>query len=186
MSVLAALREATAPLHGALERDLDILARLATTAGRRDVLGGFLGAYEPAERTLLPLLAPVVGLDYSARLKAPRLRACLAELGMSAPAVDALPRLGAPQLAGRDASLGFAYVLEGATLGGRIIRRQALAAGQTEAGLGFFDLYGPDTGPRWQAFCAVLETGEPEPVVAGALMGFGYVRAGLLESAAAA
>ena len=186
MSVLAAVREATRPLHDALERDLDMVATLATASGRRRVLGAFLGVYEPAERVLLPRLAPIAGLDYAQRLKTARLRADLAELGVDAPAIDALPRSAPPRLADAATALGFAYVLEGATLGGRIIRRQALAAGLSDAGLAFFDFYGPETGPRWQAFCAVLEAHAADLVAAGAVTGFGYVRAGLLDAAAAA
>jgi heme oxygenase len=50
------------------------------------------------------------------------------------------------------------YVIEGATLGGRIITRQL----QTQLGLkpesggAFFDGYGAQTGPYWKAFCTML------------------------------
>lgn len=195
MSILTAVRAATRPLHDALEADLDMVSRLTTEAGRRQVLAAFLGIYEPAEQTLAPLLAPLPALDYPQRLKAPRLRADLADLGLTDGAIAALPRSAPPRLTSAAEALGFAYVLEGATLGGRIIRRRVLAAGQPATGLSFFDFYGAETGPRWQAFCAVLETPPPDPqhtgdsavaVVAGAKAGFTYVRAGLLDAAIAA
>lgn len=195
MSILTAVRAATRPLHDALEADLDMVARLTTLAGRRQVLAAFLGIYAPAEQALAPLLAPLPGLDYPQRLKAPRLRADLAALGLTDGAIAALPRLAPPSVANPAEAIGFAYVLEGATLGGRIIRRRVLAEGQPETGLSFFDFYGAETGPRWQAFCQVLEDpnaddqdmgDSTEAVIAGATAGFAYVRSGLLDAALAA
>lgn len=89
-----------------------------------------------------------------------------------------------PALGGVDEALGFAYVLEGATLGGRVIRKRVAAAGASLVGLSFFDVYGPATADQWKRFCVVVERECASGVaktVEGALAGFGFVRAALLD-----
>ncbi|HEX2561443.1 biliverdin-producing heme oxygenase [Phenylobacterium sp.] len=184
MSVLAELRRATKARHDDLEANAGILERLAGHAGRRRLLGVFLSLYEPAERALRPHLATIPDYDFEVRLKTPALRRDLRSLDahaeMPAPAAP-------PLLTSRAHALGFAYVLEGSTLGGRVIRKRLRAAGLPLEGTGFFDIYGPETGRRWQDFCAVLErecADRAAEAVAGALLGFDYVRAGLVGEAA--
>ena len=60
--------------------------------------------------------------------------------------------------------MGCLYVLEGATLGGVVIRRhpeQKLRLGP-DNGAAFFHAYGPDTGRRWREFCGALELALPD------------------------
>ena len=63
-------------------------------------------------------------------------------------------------------AFGCLYVLEGATLGGQVISRHlARELSLSPAnGAAFFNGYGPETGPRWTAFLALLEAhaGQPE------------------------
>ena len=79
--------------------------------------------------------------------------------------------------------LGVAYVLEGATLGGQFISRHleqtlGFSGGQ---GYRFFRSYGPEVGPRWQAFRAELaRASSPETddiIVAAAQSGFDSLHA---------
>lgn len=54
--------------------------------------------------------------------------------------------------------LGCLYVIEGATLGGRVITRhlQNQLGTTPDSGGAFFDGYGAETGSRWKAFCTML------------------------------
>ncbi|GAO45554.1 biliverdin-producing heme oxygenase [Flavihumibacter petaseus] len=71
---------------------------------------------------------------------------------------------------------GAAYVIEGSTLGGRVIIRQ-IEPLLRESGIGdamtFFTGYGAETGPRWKAFLDALlafadQPGNQERIIAGA------------------
>ncbi|MEQ8346310.1 MAG: biliverdin-producing heme oxygenase [Sneathiellaceae bacterium] len=185
MSVLDALRTATAPLHDELESGSRLVDRLCSPGDRPAVLVALLGLYVAAEAALAPHLLPVPDLEFGRRRKAGALRAGLLRLGVTRPAAPP-PGPGHPAIAGVREALGFAYVLEGATLGGRIVRRQVARTGMPLDGLAFFDFYGPDTGRFWQRFCQVLErecATEPQAAVTGACAGFAFMAQGLLPAA---
>ena len=65
------------------------------------------------------------------------------------------------------------YVLEGSTLGGRMILRELSLRGVSDARLAFLDPYGSETGSFWRAFLHVLgrETGEDDIAVQAACRG---------------
>ena len=79
--------------------------------------------------------------------------------------------------------LGCLYVLEGATLGGRLITQhiQATLAITPTTGGGFFEGYAGDTGKMWQAMrhllvsCA-LDTQTEDAMVANAIATFACLR----------
>ena len=179
VSVLDEIRRATKPIHAALESGLDIQRRLMSAAGRKSILCEFHALHAAAEPALLSHLRSVPGLEYERRLKLPALRNDLRVLGVPASQWRVEPKTALPVLGGVEQALGFAYVLEGATLGGRIIRKRVVAAGGSLVGLSFFDVYGPATGDQWVRFCAVLER-QCKPrlsqAVEGALAGFGFMR----------
>lgn len=184
MSVLDEIRRVTRPVHAALESDLDIERRLMSATGRRSTLCAFAALHAAAEPALLSRLRSVPGLEFERRLKLPALRNDLRALGVPASQWCGEPKTALPVLGGVEQALGFAYVLEGATLGGRVIRKRVAAAGGSLVGLSFFDVYGPATGDRWAQFCSVLERQCDSRVslaVEGALAGFGFVRASLLD-----
>lgn len=158
-SLLADLRTATAPAHRALEASLDI-ERACAHAGRyRTLLGRFLGLYEPLEAGLRAAHGrDARGFDLSGREKMPWLLRDLGALGLSSYEIHRLPRCAhAPDIDGAGASWGVAYVLEGATLGGRRIVEMLRGGPTPERGRNFFASYGPAIGERWRAFCARLE-----------------------------
>jgi heme oxygenase len=72
------------------------------------------------------------------------------------------------------------YVLEGSTLGGRIILRMLASRGVQDPSLAFLDPYGAQTGARWRGFLAVLarEADDNEERIAqacdGARSGFSH------------
>lgn len=180
--LLAELKSATADLHARVEAAMPSLDELATPAGYAAALRalhGFHASWEPAIwRT--PGVAEA-GMD-DGRRKLPLLEADLRALGIP-PCDPAAPPAG---LAGTAEALGALYVLEGATLGGRIIhRRVAGPLGVTPArGAAYYHGYGDGTGERWKAFGAAVsrwaEGNDAAPrVVDGAVACFAALEAWL-------
>ena len=83
--------------------------------------------------------------------------------------------MGNPSLA---YALGYAYVIEGSTLGGRVILKHVAPALKLDgSGTSFFSGYGADTGKYWkeflQQFCMhVLRNNLQEEAIQGAIDGF--------------
>lgn len=118
-------------------------------------------------RSLYGTLEPRIGarlgeagraaLDWPARLKVPLLDRDLRALNV-APAADLDGGAVDAFLRDEADAWGAAYVLEGATLGGALVRRHlATQLGLADAGTAFHGSYGPLTGPRWRAFGEALE-----------------------------
>ena len=171
------LRAATASAHEALERDLGWEARVATLSGYRDLLGrlhGFHAAWEPAIGAALDDAA-----FFDARRRLAPLGDDLAFLGLSGSEIAALPLARPIGLADPASAMGALYVLEGSTLGGRVIGRHIAAAhGLSGEGLAYYSGHGPRTGAMWSAFRARLDAfdGEGEAVVAAANETFDAMR----------
>ncbi|NJC40561.1 heme oxygenase [Brevundimonas alba] len=172
--IIARLRAATGAAHARLEAALDLVERVADAGERRRLVAGFLALHEGAEARLAPWLAPHAGLEPGTRLRASLIRADLALLG-GAVETDA-PQ--APEVGSLGRALGWLYVLEGSTLGGRTIHRALETRGLDARGLGFLNPYGEAAGARWRAFVAELDrlhrTGEADrdEIVAGGVDGF--------------
>ena len=159
--ILDHLRSTTRDLHDGLEARLDVFTRVADPLRRRDMVGRFLAFYRPAEAALARLLSDEPDLEFDARRKVPALERDAATLRAAAPpdAPLSLPT-------DRAEALGFLYVLEGSTLGGRVIDKQLRLRGLSPEGLSFFQGYGEATGARWKAFCAVLERADDRAAAA--------------------
>ena len=152
----ARLRAATGPAHVALEDALDWRARVATLAGYRDLLArlhGFHAAWEPAIARAL-----VDDSLFDPRRRLGALRADLRHLGLSPGDIAALPQPDAIRLVGPAGAMGALYVLEGSTLGGRVIGRHIAALhGIDGDGLAYYRAHGPRTGAMWAALRARLD-----------------------------
>lgn len=150
------LRAETAEAHARLEDRLDLLRPHPEKARFRRLLQGFYGfhlAWEPA-MAAQPAGA-LIGAERTALL-----RGDLQALDMSEVEIDAMdPWTGVESLAADpEAALGSAYVLEGSTLGGRLIARALVdAPWRPPNGLRYFEPYGAEAGPRWRAFKAALD-----------------------------
>ncbi len=75
-----------------------------------------------------------------------------------------------PVLNSACAALGAMYVLEGATLGGRVIATQLRASVVGRAGYSYFDCYGERTGSMWNSFRQTLASAsspESDSVIVG-------------------
>jgi heme oxygenase len=168
---MAVLKTATVAAHERLERRFDLDGRLRSRAAYAALLGRMVGFYRPLEERVAPYARTLPGLEWEARRKAPLLLADLLAVGRPADRPDAVAPL--PVVASADDALGVLYVLEGATLGGTLIARQArMRLGVTPAtGGAFFAAYGAATAARWRAFATVLETataGVPSPATLAA------------------
>lgn len=177
LSLHARLREATAHAHQQLESLLGLLDSPMNYTRFVAVLmrfHGFHRVWEPAlERTL-----------GDAAFTTPRRRLILIEHDLRALDIDdldieSLPTVPeAAQLCRTlDGALGSLYVMEGSTLGGRVITRRLLEDADwcPEEGLLYFHPYGDLTGERWRQTLALLDLVPAErhdAVVEGALETF--------------
>lgn len=157
--VLQDLRAGTAELHIALEKRLPFFSDLLDTQAFVRLMKAYYGFYLPLENALLRSDAIPADFDLTPRLKAPTLRTDLHALGVSAAALQGLPQCEQlPVIDSSAACLGVLYVLEGATLGGQILRREISSRLGLEAdnGAAFLDVYGAATGRRWRDFIEYL------------------------------
>lgn len=160
MSAIAELRRATWPSHQRLEKRIDFKARLETVGAYRahiEKMWGFYVAIEPGLvsgdlRRWLP--------DFDARRKVPLLERDLAALGAGSSGVAQLPRCpSVPACADVASAFGCAYVLEGATLGGRSLTPlvEARLGLTVDSGAAFLASYGDSVEEKWRAFGDALD-----------------------------
>jgi heme oxygenase (biliverdin-IX-beta and delta-forming) len=153
--ILSRLKLETAAEHAAIEAATRIMRPDIGVPDYRGYLERTYGFYQPVEQMLEHMgVWPALELDGAARVKLPLLGRDLTELGGDP---SALPICAAPpQLAGLPEAVGCAYVLEGSTLGGRVISRHVQTRLGPQVPHRFLDAYGADIGERWQAFRAAL------------------------------
>lgn len=176
------LRDATRADHERLESRADLLGRVRTAEGRRAVVQRFWRLHAEVEAAAAPWLENLDGLDFHERRRTRRLDADLATLGLEAPGDH--PDI--PVVRSISEALGLLYVLEGSTLGGRVIRRSLEAQGSDMHGLSFLDPYGQQSGARWRGFLAVLDGAARTPenveaAVRGAVAGFRHAERRICE-----
>ena len=155
------LRRLTAGQHAALERVSGLPGSLRSRADLLHVLVTFHGFIAPLE----PMLRDAqdwhaIGLPQVAGGRCARLRADLHGLGLSAADIAALPLHPSPPACETPAAAwGIAYVLEGSTMGGRLMSRHLAAHPDPTmpAHSHHFDAYGARTGACWRAFRSGLD-----------------------------
>lgn len=158
------LREATAAFHRRVETQLDLLDPELTLERYRRILEAFFGYYAPLEHALASASASASATasprGFALAARTPRIERDLVTLGISRQQVAALPRcMTLPPLNGAAGVAGCLYVVEGASLGGRVIsralrRRLGLHA---DNGASFFAGEGDATAARWKAVLAWIE-----------------------------
>ncbi|HEX4549565.1 biliverdin-producing heme oxygenase [Pseudomonas sp.] len=174
--VLQDLRAGTAELHIALEKRLPFFSDTLDSSAFERLMQAYYGFYRPLESALLDSGVIPVDFDLAPRLKAQTLLSDLQALGLSAEAITRLPLCQSlPVIDSSAACLGVLYVLEGATLGGQILRREIASRLSLDAdnGAAFLDIYGAATGRRWRDFIEylgsqALDAHDREAVVAAA------------------
>lgn len=165
--LLAALRARTENDHRRTEDAVDIDAHLADRGGYRRLLERFWGFYAPLEAALAAVSWPDGAAPGGIGAKGPLLAADLKALGVTDPGT--LPVCThLPPIRGWREAIGCHYVLEGSTLGGRVIlkrmRREA-EADDDALPAAFFSAYGDATGERWRTFCSFLRSHSGDPNV---------------------
>lgn len=149
------LKSDTRQVHETLEaRLLPYLEAIADADAYAHLLRLFYRYYQPLESSIAHWIGNAQLHDSDTRRKAGWLLADLAALGRSGEALAAASQL--PPLDSEAAAWGALYVLEGSTLGGRLICRM-LQQQLPGAPLHFFSGYGSQTGPYWVAFLAAFE-----------------------------
>ncbi len=177
----ARLRRETAAAHAAVEAAAGLPARVTDIAAYTACLEKFFRLFAPLEAELAGFGEWAgIGIDLAARHRTADLAADLAALGRAVP-----PPVAGPPPANFPQALGMLYVLEGSTLGGKILA--AAFARQLGPGIAaasrFFSPARPAAG--WAEFRAALDRyGAANPaacpqVIAGALASFGRFAAGL-------
>ena len=155
------LRDATRLAHASIEGSLPLMDPALTRDRYVRIVEAFYGFYAPLEPRIAHAAA-VHGalLAVDSRAKAPLLVLDLLALGETTDDIDALPRCTAlPHVGSASRALGALYVLEGATLGGQIIRRRLGDRLDLEGGNGaaFFVSYGEATGAMWKRFTTYVD-----------------------------
>lgn len=147
--VLTSLRQVTGELHRRLEQRFDAVADLADPARRPATIGRYTALYSSAQATLAAVLEGVEGLDFLQRSR------LWQSFRPRCPAAETSSVL--PEPADRCEALGSFYVVEGSTLGGRLILRELRTRGVSDPELSFLDPYGSASGRMWRSLLAILE-----------------------------
>ena len=151
--LLQMLRAATAVQHKALEARLPLTRPELDVATYTQVIKAYYGFHLPLQQRL-QAFDSVENAD-TGRLKITALVKDLLALGLTPSQIDALPQCSdLPVLENPSHLLGIQYVMEGATLGGQVLRRIIADRLSIDAASGgeFLDVYGQDTGRLWKAF----------------------------------
>jgi heme oxygenase len=159
--IALALREATKGVHERLGRALPLNNPELTLDAYRGVIEALYGFHAPLEMRLSVAAAKSDGLvPMLGREKLWRLRQDLRALGSTDERIEALPRCTwVPEISTVPRAFGCLYVIEGATLGGRVVARavrEHLGLGPS-TGASFFEGYGAATGTMWRSFLDCLK-----------------------------
>jgi heme oxygenase len=181
VSLAVTLRRATADIHQAVEQ-LPIMTRLTSPTVTRDDYLDYLrvlaDVYAALEATLLASLGKELRHELGLRRKLPAILDDLASHGRSH-VPQGLANI-VPEETG--APLGGIYVLEGATLGGRVIAKHLRRClGPALGPTAFLDFYGQEASASWKRFTGILDRLaaegllDPAGVVSGARATFSLV-----------
>ena len=175
------VKESTAMLHLKLEQhniSMSILKKdilLADYAFYLSCMAAIIKAYDTV---LLPQLTNVIN-DVENRYKYEAIAKDLVYLAEKGATVKHLACFELPALPTIEAKMGFAYVIEGSTLGGRYILnhvRKILQVDETN-GAAYFAGYVAETGKMWEVFLATFNAFAAastlkEDIIHGAQAGF--------------
>lgn len=194
LSTSERLRRDTSIEHTAIER-VPMLAMIFdagfTLRAYHELLRRLYAFYLPMEDQLFECAPPLLDAALAHRRKTPLLERDLAALNEGRmPAVDPAAIDELPLLPTAAHALGALYVLEGATLGGQIIRRrlrEQLGSGVDHA-LAFYTGHAAATGAQWRSFRKLLderispESEGAQAAAAGANATFAAMRLWLMKS----
>lgn len=162
------LRSHTRSHHERIEQALDLPGSVHSTDDFRRLLVRFYGFYLPHEVRLRSHSSAldVYGIELGRRLKSEKIRDDLLSLGMSAEEIGRLPQcVDLPNLCTVGHALGSLYVLEGSTLGSRVIAGVLCEEVHLKivSGMRFLKGYGANTASMWRSFVSALDAARLEP-----------------------
>jgi heme oxygenase len=138
----------------------------------------FFGFFHPLENAIQQHLSTTDLNDINERRKAAAILHDLKTLGFSASNISQCKSL--PPVKNSSQAFGALYVLEGSTLGGKMIARMLLnnnLLSLSEESLTFFAGYKEETGSKWKRFLeAFNRQGNAEEVVKSANDTFSYLK----------
>jgi heme oxygenase (biliverdin-IX-beta and delta-forming) len=149
-TIHAQLKSATHENHTRVEQvpiSKQMLSDTLTLGEYSAYLSALYGFIAPSEKHITGLITP-------ARQKLPLLEHDLAVFGIDPGSVplwngnlplDTLPR-----------AFGYLYVIEGSTLGGRLLLRHVTQTLKLTTGTAYLKGYGENTGAMWKEFCAIM------------------------------
>lgn len=152
-TTLDCLRIETSSVHRRLDQTLELLDRLQAFETRTALVRGYYAFYRGAEIAVAPFLSAVADLDFAGRCRSPLIARDIRSLGGCASMESAMKL----DIATRSEAFGAMYVLEGSSLGGRLILRDLVRQSVSLTGLAFLDPYGALTAEFWLGFLAILE-----------------------------
>lgn len=155
------LRRETRAEHERIE-NAEMMRRLFATdytlSEYRKLIARFYGFYKAIEPRLFASDSNN-GVLLIGQCKNGLLRCDLEALGVTTWDIERLPIcVDIPPIITPADRMGVAYVLEGATLGGQLIRRRLLEhfGDQIQPALNFYTAYGSDNGKQWRRFGAQI------------------------------
>jgi heme oxygenase len=163
-SVSQRLKKGTAEAHQQTETILaPRLASIRTIDDYACILKMFYGYFSPLEKAISHYITTAVLPDVHERRNSLFILRDLEAIGCSTEKL--LTCQDIPKIISIPRALGAMYVLEGSTLGGRMISKMMMKNTSVvfdESYLNFFNGYKEDTGNKWKAFLSVIERYEAE------------------------
>ena len=182
-SILSRLRLETRTEHNALDQLLDLMNTRLTLQNYARQLKQFYGFYAPLEQALQARRSLLVDGPDTTTLPDVLSEALLARLNKTSYLQQDLQYLGIPTdgqvlcrnllpLRTQADVLGCLYVMEGATLGGRLISQHVQTVLRITPATGgrFFHGYGEHTGSMWQSMRQLLVAGSPDKATENAIV----------------
>jgi heme oxygenase len=151
------IKTATQQYHQATEKILiGKMKNMRSLNDYSDILQLFYGYFGGLEQQIDRYITATDLTDYNERRKTAALANDLEALGTTLPTKASDDEL--PSINNNLQAFGALYVIEGSTLGGKIISKMVQQhLGITDGkGLSFFDGYGEDTGRKWSEFQQTL------------------------------
>lgn len=162
MTLAEELKAYTAENHQLLEKKL--VAKMRAMRSKQhyiDVLAVFYSYFGGLEHLINNHLQSDKIPDHQLRRKAGLLAGDMESLGAKLPELASAYFL--PEITGHHEALGAMYVMEGSTLGGKIISQMVRKQLGLTEGLSFFHGYGDRTPDMWQRFQEILNQPENLP-----------------------
>ena len=153
--IIERIREATADSHKQLEEKLfPFINNINSNKDYGKLLNAFYGYIFPVQEMIAAHIDRTIVPDMEQRRNAARITEDLFSISVE-PHHQFATDL--PLINDHASALGALYVLEGSTLGGKIISKTISERLGKNEGLSFFRGYGAETGSMWKKFTQYLE-----------------------------